>query len=621
MRFPIIASAVLLGVSSSCLHCSAFVIPKSCFEDHSARRTGPTRTPLLISKTDASNIEAVLPSNDDYEGEDISKTDFVVCGGGPAGLLSAIMLANKFPNQKVKLYDRLQPPPKPTDEDAWSDVARFYLIGLGSRGQRALESYNVLNEVDKFSVKVIGRKDWAPDAEEGVERIFDDRKVQTIVMPRDKLVGVLHEHILQNYNNNQIELNHGYEIQPVNFEYSTTQDGTSNRVLLRASQCSPAVSNVAASEEKTAQEQQEDVLCDTQNSTLISAQLLIAADGTVRTIANAIQAKDEQEKKSSIFGKRPLQVKRFPDDNRRIYKTIPMTLPPDWRGDVNYSARSKSSRVVFDALPANDQNQYCGVLLLRETDELAKPNTDPAALRRELDESLPQFSAIVDDEVVATVAKKPPSYLPGFRYVGPRLHEGDNTIILGDCAHTVKPYFGLGANSALEDVRILGDIIDETDTLSDAVRKFSKTRAIEAKKLVTISRELDRPGGLGFITFILPIILDAIFHKSFPKVFSPNVITMLQRDDLTFKQVARKKRMDRLAQVGILVGSGYGMVAGTKFVLKSIAKALGRKTSTVTAGIGAAMVGIILLQKLLPFLVPGLAPADVMTRTDTPGKS
>ncbi len=48
--------------------------------------------------------------------------------------------------------------------------------------------------------------------------------------------------------------------------------------------------------------------------------------------------------------------------------------------------------------------------------------------------------------------KKPLSYLPSFC---PRLNQGDMTLILGDCAHTVKPYFGLGANSGSEDGWIL----------------------------------------------------------------------------------------------------------------------------------------------------------------------
>ena len=353
----------------------------------------------------------------------------------------------------MKLFDRLAPPPHPDDEDAWSDVARFYLIGLGSRGQSALEEYGLLEKVKNKCVTVVGRRDWAPDSDEGIERIFDDRKVDTIVLPRDKLVGVLHQEILKNYSD-RIELNFGYEIQPLDFGVdgdSVTDDegndSTRNgHVFVRASKCSPRVSNMAASEEKTASEQQTDVLCDTDQSTVIaSSQLLIAADGTVRTIANAIQERDEIKfnamnpfRRLLMAGKR-FRVTRYADDNRRIYKTIPMTIPNDWRGDINYSARTKGSRVVFDALPANEKREYCGVLLLREEDNLAKANSDPKELRRVVEDTLPAFSPIIDDTVLETVAKKPPSFLPAFRYAGPRLNEGDKTLILGDCAHTVKP--------------------------------------------------------------------------------------------------------------------------------------------------------------------------------------
>ena len=108
------------------------------------------------------------------------------------------MLSKQYASndQKITVYDRLPSPPSPTDP-IWDDVAKFYLISLGSRGQNALREFGVWDDVAKVCTQVVGRKDWSPESEgdEGVEKIFTDRPVKTEVLPRDKLVGVLHDHI------------------------------------------------------------------------------------------------------------------------------------------------------------------------------------------------------------------------------------------------------------------------------------------------------------------------------------------------------------------------------------------------------------------------------------------
>ena len=56
-------------------------------------------------------------------------------------------------------------------------------------------------------------------------------------------------------------------------------------------------------------------------------------------------------------------------------------------------------------------------------DEFAQPGSDARGLRALLDETLPQFSPLISDEIVTAVAQKPPSNIPRFRYVGPSLHQ------------------------------------------------------------------------------------------------------------------------------------------------------------------------------------------------------
>lgn len=379
--------------------------------------------------------------------------DAVVCGGGPAGLLCAIMLAKTF-NYKVKLYERLPPPPSPVDEAVWSDIAKFYLIGLGERGQAALREFDVWGDVQACCTAVPGRMDWAPDAgpDEGVERIFTDRPIMTQVLPRDKLVGVLHQHILHNYQG-EIELEYQKEVTPIDFD---NNHGSS--VLIGVSNCNSNIlrdmpSNIGI------QNISDNSLCDTESFEIISTKLLVAADGTQRTVANAMEKADKAKRDSMPFMEKlkygpSFHIKRYVDDNQRVYKTIPFKVPHKWRNDLNYSARSKDGRILFDSLPADADGNQCGVLLLKKGDELAHEGSDPKKLREVFDAVLPQFSVLLDDKMIEGIARKPPSLLPSFRYAAPRLNQGDRTVILGDAIHTVKPYFGLGANSALEDVQV-----------------------------------------------------------------------------------------------------------------------------------------------------------------------
>ena len=280
-----------------------------------------------------------------------------------------------------------------------------------------------------------------------MERIFgDDRLYKTKVLARDRLAGVLREVASEEYGG-VIRMHYEEEMVGVEWEGGgkTGEPET------------PVITVERRSGER------EEVRCE----------LLVGADGTARTLAAAMESytagigggvlDNLPFGISDLLPKSPrVRVVRYEDDNRRVYKTVPMKLPSSsWRPDVNYSARTKDGRVVLDALPATTAGDYCAVLLLQSTDEYARPNSDPIGLRSLLDETLPQFSPLVSDRSLASVAAKAPSNIPRFRYVGPRLHTpGGSTVLLGDAIHTVKPYFGLGVNFALEDVTALRDALE-----------------------------------------------------------------------------------------------------------------------------------------------------------------
>ena len=313
--------------------------------------------------------------------------------------------------KNIHVYERLPVPASSDDAAVWSDTAKFYLIGLGGRGQKALQELDAWEQTERCCTYVLGRKDWAPGAgkDEGVERIFgDDRPYKTAVIPRDRLAGVLREVVMESHSD-AVTLHYESELTSVRWD----ADG------------SPLVRLAEQGETRY--------------------DFLVGADGAARTLASAMEQEAEENAARGPFdllgAARRLRVTRYPDDNRRVYKTIPMSLPAlkkKWRADVNYSARTKDGRVVFDALPASPNGDYTAVLLLKADDEFAQPGSDASGLRALLDDCLPQFSPLISEATVQAVAAKPVSNLPAFRYVGPVLHKGASTVLLGDAIHTVK---------------------------------------------------------------------------------------------------------------------------------------------------------------------------------------
>jgi len=521
--------------------------------------------------------------------------DAVVCGGGPAGLLTAIMLAQRFPTQHISLFETNPDPPLSLEDDALWDssdaMARFYTLGVFGRGKRALEEFGVWEDVAAISQELVGGQSWRSNTtvtknSTQISMYADLGRESIYALPRDKLVSALYQHIQQNYAT-RISCHFGETVTPVSFDHF--DNGTTSNVLL---EISPASSTT---NETTRQ---------------VTTDFLIGADGAARTVANRMEQVEAEEWKDKplwqrLTSGRPFRVTRFPDTNPRVYKTIPIQLPPDWRRDIGYSASNsndKTGRYAVVTLPSNTKGGLCAVLLMKDDDPMAQADTSPHDLRAILDENVPIFSRLVNDTVVAAVAQKPTSAFPFFRYAGPRLHKGDRTVILGDACHSVKPYNGLGVNTAFEDVRILSDILEEHQSSNhnnnnnnhqqfyrSVVQAFSKSRAKDCKAVVNLARKGDRPDRIGRSLYLATIIMDGIFHKVCPALFTVPVPGLIHNDNYRFRDVAVRKRWERLAQVSILSLAGTLVWRLLRVLVATSARALGMKDSTVAlALVGAA---------------------------------
>lgn len=493
----------------------------------------------------------------------------VIVGGGPTGLATAIALARRG-WENVEVWERLRRPARPDDTAVWGDPDRSYNVGVSGRGQIALEKLGACERVLRYCKRVNGRMDWSPQSPDGVMRL-SDKKYATQVIQRDRLVAVLLEEIEEKYSA-QVTVFHDTACSKC--EWLPGGGATLTREPASRDAVNGDDGLIDSSSSSATKENDKDADAPFVRVVEPFVPFVVGAEGATRT--NAVL--------DAMDGDGGVAVIRYKDTNPRVYKTIPINLPSEkFRSDLNYSARTKQG-VALECLPTKE-GMLVGILLVKPGDAKTCAILESKnKLRKYFDEQFPMFAPYVEDDDLARMAKRRLSTLPTFSHAGEKsVHRVDfdfdknknknktsdalelgGACLLGDSIHTVKPYFGLGVNSAFEDVCVLDACLDEVastaaagegdfaspsaSSWTSALPLFSARRAADAKALVDISRGFDG----GFLTFVLPLILDGIFHKALPGLFMPNTIQMLQKEDWTFSRVARRKRTERVAQVAIL---------------------------------------------------------------------
>eukprot|EP00957_Ditylum_brightwellii_P145659 11090258-Ditylum_brightwellii.AAC.1 len=133
---------------------------------------------------------------------------------------------------------------------------------------------------------------WEPGqmAEEDGKVTLAQKNAVSCILAHDKLVGVLHHHIIENYSDAKIDLLYGYNVDPISF--STVNDKDSKQedddVKLRVSKCEDMSSN----NNKHVASQDSEELCNVDESYKVTTNFLIGADGSAQTIANAMEEFD-----------------------------------------------------------------------------------------------------------------------------------------------------------------------------------------------------------------------------------------------------------------------------------------------------------------------------------------
>lgn len=220
----------------------------------------------------------------------------------------------------------------------------------------------------------------------------------------------------------------------------------------------------------------------------------------------------------------------------------------------NRSANKSFNIIAFPLLPKTVQilGGSMGLIAAKPNHHLWRlENTEQAYAFFE--ENFPQASIrkiICEEHMDKFLHSSPSTFCPITRrdslafYVGEKKNGG--VLIMGDCAHSFPPDIGQGVNAALEDVAVLGKLLDhceEKATLNQILAAYEKERDGDTSALTRIAR-LASPYqyGQNLVGLIFQQLNSKIRRKMadlFPAVFHPAMIEMV-RMDLTFSEIAKR---------------------------------------------------------------------------------
>ncbi len=98
-----------------------------------------------------------------------------------------------------------------------------------------------------------------------------------------------------------------------------------------------------------------------------------------------------------------------------------------------------------------------------------------------------------------------------------------NTLLMGDAAHAIVPFYGQGMISGFEDCRILNDMLEEGQSWSDIIQTFSDSRPKDTDAIADLALRnfVEMRDLVADPTFLLRKKLEKVLHQKYPERFLP----------------------------------------------------------------------------------------------------
>ncbi|MEA5576270.1 NAD(P)/FAD-dependent oxidoreductase [Anabaena sp. UHCC 0451] len=465
------------------------------------------------------------------------KQNVVIIGGGPAGLGAALMLAKRG-WKDIKVIEK-----RPSADYYEPDKSFSYQID--GRGQKLTDFLEITAKLADLSVPntdfyfTIIQKDGTRKTTK--LPIADSQRKTAYWLPRASFLDLLYQEIAQHW-----------------------QDTIQILFNTECVEIKPHSQNL----------EQLEIITQSQNQEQLTfiPNLIVGCDGLNSLVRQTLH---EIEGKSNLFA-----MQQFPSPSAGLkYKvlTLPAQFPLSAKeGDLSTSTMAYGIRSSFKGrkkaislglLPLKNPNQPRTANIINYPNHEIWQLSTPVEVEEFIKQAFPQLpiEKIISAEEIARFTaseggKFPmPQYCSGLYQIfgKPENNQGTAVILLGDAVHCFPPDIGQGVNSALEDIYIFQEILQEKqDNLAAALPRYQNLRQNDIKALIRLVQisypwqynqdQLQKR--LWSINFFLRLLLNRLF----PILFSPHSFLLIQNHELSYSEILHKS--NRTTQILSILG-------------------------------------------------------------------
>lgn len=425
------------------------------------------------------------------------KKHIIVVGAGLVGSLLACLLAKR--GYQVSVFDR-----RPDPRKAGYEAGRSINLAMSHRGWTALERAGMLGQLEELAVPMQGRMMHSLQGELQFQPY--GQKGQAIYSVSRALLNwaLLEKATL----NPAVTFHFGMRCKQVDFEH--------NSVLFANT--------------------------STGKTSLAQGDILIGADGAYSAVRGAMMKTDRFNFSQHYIG--------------HGYKEL--SIPADTLGNFAMEPHAlhiwPRKEFMLIALPNHDRS-FTATLFL--------PFEGPVSFAQ-----LQSEKAVADffGEFFPDALPVMPKYLHDFHHnptaslitvrCSPWAYR--NTLLIGDAAHAIVPFYGQGMNAGFEDCTVLDQLLDaHHDQWEEVIPAFQKERIPNANAIADLAQEnfIEMRDLVGDPDFLLRKKIEARLHRLFPTLWVPQY-TLVTFTNTPYREAQRTGKQQKAMLDGLMAIEG-----------------------------------------------------------------